>query len=1160
MPKRKSDKYLNNNENLPIHVDINYTAEQIEEFRKCKEDVIYFAENFFYIVNLDEGKQKIKLYEPQKDAILKIVNNRRTVICASRQVGKALALDTPVPTPNGWTTMGSLKDDDQVFDENGQICNIIKAHDIRYDRECYEITFSNGEKIVADESHEWFTQSKRERRHKLKGTNKTTKELLNTLHAGLEPNHRIRMAWEGPDNYIYIKDIRLVDSVPVRCISVDSPSHLFLCGKTRIPTHNSTLMTVVCLWYALFTKNHTVAILANKEDQAKEILERIKLAYEEIPNYIKAGVWDFTKEQVKLTNGSKIFVSTTSADAIRGKSVNLLFIDEFAHVRKEIADDFFKSIIPTLSSSKKSKLVIVSCVTKDTCVYTDRGIKQIKDFIPNEKEGLHDIPPYKVAGKTPDYNNGQLFFNNGKAEIIELSTQSSSLRCSKTHKLFACKNGEYRWAKVGELTPDDYIAIKYGMNLWGNYSDISQFKPTIKKKLKNIYSFNSITPDLAYLFGLYISEGSVYRKKNKNNETIGGTITLTCGDDLSGILDKLNLKYSTDKSNMHYYISSKYMIELLEFIGFDLTRIAKHKIIPDNLLCMSRENTSALLQGIFDGDGSANNGNISFTSSNKQLTKQIRIILINYGILSMYGEHLTQPTKRAKISSMGYRIELNNFYSKLFYEQIGFRFNRKQNKYINVINADTCNTKDIIPNIKELIREDFDNIRKDEVPDGLRSAMYTDKDISRFSLLKFRDIIGEYTNIIAKEIIAEDIKWEKIKTIEEQGSEEVYDFSLDNLDIDDQFDWHHSVLYNGIIGHQTPKGTENKFYDIFSNAEKKKSNWEHVKIFWHQIPGRDETWKKEQLEAISYDMSMWNQEFDLHFLEDGTAALNLEVIERLKNMCIPAEFTYDFGDYMVWHAPEPHKIYSIGVDVAEGGGQDYSVAQILDITDPTDIIHCATFATNKLQPYIFAEKLNQIARSWGRPFLCIERNKEGGQVVDAMSQVHQYDNIIHYTMKSDKRGVYQNLGIFCHQNSKYTGIMNMKYFIEHLEAVKIFDIATIKEFETFIRKENKTWGAKKGHHDDRIMALIWALILLEKDIAEKYLEVQEYDETGKPCRILDPNQEISNISFYNKNEGFAPYAKTANMPPPVFFIRGNGVSNYRETDMESYTTNGWTFL
>ena len=66
MAKKKSDRYLNNNENLPISVEIKYTTEDLEEMRKCKEDIIYFAENYFYIVNLDEGRQKIKLYEPQK--------------------------------------------------------------------------------------------------------------------------------------------------------------------------------------------------------------------------------------------------------------------------------------------------------------------------------------------------------------------------------------------------------------------------------------------------------------------------------------------------------------------------------------------------------------------------------------------------------------------------------------------------------------------------------------------------------------------------------------------------------------------------------------------------------------------------------------------------------------------------------------------------------------------------------------------------------------------------------------------------------------------------------------------------------------------------------------------------------------------------------------
>lgn len=568
MAKKKSDKFLNNNENLPISVEIEYTPEQIEEVRKCKDDVIYFAENYFFIRILGKGRQKIKLHPCQKRLITKIINNRRTISCASRQTGK------------------------------------------------------------------------------------------------------------------------------------------------------TTIMTVVCLWYALFNKDFEIGILANKEIQAKEILDRIKLAYEEIPNFIKSGVWTFSQEIIRLTNGSKIYVSTTSGTSLRGRSVDFVFVDEFAFVPPEIADAFFKSVIPVLSSSDTTKMVIAS----------------------------------------------------------------------------------------------------------------------------------------------------------------------------------------------------------------------------------------------------------------------------------------------------------------------------------------------------------------------------------------------------------------------------------------------------------TPQGVANKYYELYSNAESGKSNWAWDKMYWHEIPGRDEVWKKDQLEVIGYDMTLWNQEYDIMFLEDGVGALNLEVIERLKNMCRPADFTYDFGDYQVWREPEANRIYSIGVDAAEGVGQDYSVAQVIDITDPTDIRHCATFASNRLQPYVFAEKLNQIARSWGRPFLCIERNKEGGQVIDALSEVHQYDNIVHYTMKNDKRDVYQNLGIFCHQNSKYTGIMNMKYFIEHLEAVKIHDMATVKEFETFVRKENKTWGAKKGHHDDRIMSIIWALIILETHITEKYLEVLEFDETGKPTRISDPNQELANISFYNKGEGNSSYARTGGAPLPVVFQMGKSIFNYKEYDMSKYAGNGWTFV
>ena len=576
MAKLNKDKFLNNNENLPISTEIDWAQnpEFISEMKKCREDVFYFAENYFYIKVLGKGRQKIKLFEPQKAAIQLILDNSYTIVCASRQIGK------------------------------------------------------------------------------------------------------------------------------------------------------STLMTVVCLWYAIFQKDFTIAVLANKEDIAKEILERIKMAYEELPNWLKAGVWEFTKEHVKLTNGSKIEVSTTSQDAVRGKSIDLLFLDEFAHVRKEIADDFYKSVIPTITSSPATKLVITS----------------------------------------------------------------------------------------------------------------------------------------------------------------------------------------------------------------------------------------------------------------------------------------------------------------------------------------------------------------------------------------------------------------------------------------------------------TPKGTDNKYYQIYSEAEKGRNGWAYIKIFWHEIPRYNskgdlitpEEWKKKVLALINYDMELWKQEYDIQFLEQGTASINGDLIEKMKRGSRLAEITFNDSDYSVFVEPQDGHIYVFGVDAAQGVNQDFSVAQILDITDLRNIVQAGIYATNKEQPYVFAEKLNQIARSWGRPFLCVESNKEGGQVLDALMNTHNYDNIVYYNMENDSRGYYQKPGIFCHPNSKYTGITNMKYWVEHLESVTVYDIATIKEFETFIRKENKTWGAKKGFKDDRVMALIWALILLESDIAERYLDILEYDEIGKPLRIADPNADLAHIALERRDK-IISHAKTGGAPSPALFARGY-MESVKEVEMNNMFGNGFKLI
>lgn len=109
-----------------------------------------------------------------------------------------------------------------------------------------------------------------------------------------------------------------------------------------------------------FIPDYKVAVLANKQKTATEILDRIKMAYERLPVWMKQGVVEWNKQSIKFENGSKIIASSTSATAVRGDSFNYIMLDEFAFVPNNIADEFFASVYPTISSGQTSKVVIVS--------------------------------------------------------------------------------------------------------------------------------------------------------------------------------------------------------------------------------------------------------------------------------------------------------------------------------------------------------------------------------------------------------------------------------------------------------------------------------------------------------------------------------------------------------------------------------------------------------------------------------------------------------------------------------------------------------------------------------------------------------------------------------------------------------------------------------
>jgi hypothetical protein len=134
----------------------------------------------------------------------------------------------------------------------------------------------------------------------------------------------------------------------------------FNIAKLPRQTGKSTVVVSYLLHYALFNDSSNIGILANKASTARDLLGRLQTAYENLPKWLQQGVLVWNKGSMELENGSKIMAASTSASAVRGMSFNIIFLDEFAFVPNHIADDFFSSVYPTISSGQKTKVIIIS--------------------------------------------------------------------------------------------------------------------------------------------------------------------------------------------------------------------------------------------------------------------------------------------------------------------------------------------------------------------------------------------------------------------------------------------------------------------------------------------------------------------------------------------------------------------------------------------------------------------------------------------------------------------------------------------------------------------------------------------------------------------------------------------------------------------------------
>lgn len=285
------------------------------------------------------------------------------------------------------------------------------------------------------------------------------------------------------------------------------------------------------------------------------------------------------------------------------------------------------------------------------------------------------------------------------------------------------------------------------------------------------------------------------------------------------------------------------------------------------------------------------------------------------------------------------------------------------------------------------------------------------------------------------------------------------------------------------------------------------------------------------------------------FIETGESAVAGDILDQWRKVRKPPMMELDDGHYLVWEMPNSSHMYSIGVDTSEGVGEAASVIQVLDITDLTNIRQVACYHDRLIDPNLFAKKIFMVANQWGQPFLAIERNNSGAQVIDSLYNTYGYSKFINYTTA---KGAQDRFGIYSHRNTKYTGVSNMRYWINTLRVVEVNDISLIQEFETFIRFPNGVWKKKSSNnvYDDRVDAFFWALLPLDEKVCDQYFEVISYDNNGKPAKLK--NVFIEPSPYYKLGEF---YQKNPKAPPPLFF--GFNPTDVEEDGMADLMNKGW---
>lgn len=269
----------------------------------------------------------------------------------------------------------------------------------------------------------------------------------------------------------------------------------------------------------------------------------------------------------------------------------------------------------------------------------------------------------------------------------------------------------------------------------------------------------------------------------------------------------------------------------------------------------------------------------------------------------------------------------------------------------------------------------------------------------------------------------------------------------------------------------TPNGI-NHFYKTCKGAEEGTNGYKFVKVMWHDVPGRDEAWKKETMEALNHDEEMFQVEYCCQFLGSSGTLISGSKLKELAHTT-PLAKSEGMSQY---EKPQKDHSYAMIADVSRGKGLDYSAFSVIDITNMPYKQVC-TFRDNFIGPVDYATILYNVAKMYNEAHLMVEINDIGGQVSDILYLDYGYENLVftENAGRSGKRvsgGFGKNVdrGVRTTKSVKTVGCSVLKMLIEQNQLI-IQDFNTIQELSRFSRKGN-SYEAESGSHDDLVMGLV----------------------------------------------------------------------------------------